>query len=127
MQRSTAKLFWRVANPVARPLAGRVPWWVLLETTGRTSGLMRQVPLARGPVDGDTAWLIAAHGMHSDLGRNIVETPQVRLRLGGRWRTGVAQMLPVDDALLPRFNAYARSALVIGIDPMMIRISLDPA
>ena len=120
-------MLWRVANPVTRPLAGRAPWWVLLETTGRKSGLKRQVPLARGPVDGDTAWLIAVHGMHSDLGRNIVQTPQVRLRLRGRWRTGVAEMLPVDEGLLPRFNAYARSALAFGIDPMMVRISLDPA
>ena len=127
MQRSTAKAFWRLANPVVRPLAGRAPWWVLLETTGRTSGLPRQVPLARGPVDGDIAWLIATHGMHSDLGRNIAATPQVRLRLRGRWRSGVAEMVPVDEALLARFNAYARSAISIGIDPLMIKIVMDPA
>jgi hypothetical protein len=127
MQRSSARRFWRVANPVVRPLAGRAPWWVLLETTGRTSGLKRQVPLARGPLDGDTAWLIVVHGMHSDLGRNIATTPQVRLRLRGRWRTGVAEMMPVDETLLSKFNAYARGGLAIGSDPMMVRISLDPA
>ena len=120
-------MFWRVVNPIARPLAGYAPWWVLLETTGRKSGARRQVPLARGPVDGDTAWLIAVHGMHSDLARNIAQTPRVRLRRRGRWRAGTAELLPVDEAMLPRFSAYARSALAIGIDPMMIRIALDPS
>ena len=115
-----------MVNPVVRPLAGRVTWWVLLETTGRTSGLKRQVPLASGPVVGDTTWLIAVHGMHSDLGRNIAKSPQVRLRFRGRWRAGVAELQPVDDEMLPKFSAYARSGLTIGIDPLMVKISLDP-
>jgi hypothetical protein len=36
-------------------------------------------------------------------------------------------MMPVDETLLSRFNAYARGGLAIGSDPMMVRISLDPA
>ena len=64
MKRSTALALWRVMNPMARRLAGIAPWWVVLETTGRRSGRPRQVPLARGPVSGNTTWLIAVHGEH---------------------------------------------------------------
>ena len=66
-RRKRARLvrFWRAVNPLARPLAGIAPWWVLLETTGRRSGKRRHTPLARGPMDGGAMWLIAVHGRHS--------------------------------------------------------------
>src|SRR4249919_3675518 len=108
MQRAKAKKMWGRFNPLMKPIAGFAPWLVLLETTGRKSGQPRQTPLARGPVDGNIAWLVAVHGRHSDLGRNIDANPLVRLRIGGHWRTGSAQLLPMDDAVVRRFNAYAR-------------------
>ena len=43
-----AHRFWRVANPVALPLGGWMPFWVLLETTGHRSGRRRLTPLASG-------------------------------------------------------------------------------
>lgn len=119
--------FWRVVNPPTRPLAGWAPWWVLLETTGRRSGLPRRVPLARGPIDGNTAWLIAVHGDHAGFVRNVAVDPRVRLKLGGRWRTGRASIVPFDEQVARRFNAYARSGpRTLGIEPKMLRAELDP-
>src|SRR3954453_11691472 len=108
MKRRVTKFFWRIFNPLARALAGIAPFWVVLETTGRRSGKPRHTPLARGPVDGNTAWLIAVHGDHSSFAHNIAANPRVRLRLRGRWRDGSAELVPVDPAILARFNRYAR-------------------
>lgn len=126
MRRGLALAFWRVFNPLARRLAGIAPWWVVLETTGRRSGRPRGVPLAKGPVDGDTAWLIAVHGDHSSFARNIAADPRVRLKLGGRWRPGSASLLPMDEALLRRFGLYARTGpQVLGIEPKLVRVELE--
>src|SRR3954449_13360791 len=108
-RRRLALAFWRIANPLARPFAGLVPWWVLLETTGHRSGQPRQVPLARGPVEGRVVWLISVHGDHAVFARNILAEGRVRLKLRGRWRTGTASLLDMDEALVKRFNLYARS------------------
>ena len=117
---------WRVFNPLARSLAGLAPWWVVLETTGRRSGRARRVPLARGPVDGRTAWLIAVHGAHSSFAHNIAGNPRVRLKLRGRWHEGTAALEPLDPAVLSRFNRYARMGpRTIGIAPKLIRVDLD--
>ena len=124
-RRRLALVFWRVINPVARALAGVAPWWVVLETTGRRSGKIRRVPLATGPRDGSTTWLIAVHGEHSSFARNIAADPQVRLRLRGRWHHGTAAVLPMDDAIVRRFNRYARGGpRTFGIDPKLVRIDL---
>ena len=119
-------VFWRLFNPLARALAGIAPWWVVLETTGRRSGRKRQVPLARGPVDGNTAWLVSVHGAHASFARNIAAKPRIRLRLRGKWRDGTASLEPVDPAILDRFNLYARTGpRTLGIDPKLVRIELD--
>ena len=76
-------VFWKLANPIARSLAGIAPWWVVLETNGRRSGKPRQVPLARGPIDDQTIWLVSVHGSHASFCRNIAADPKVRLRLRG--------------------------------------------
>lgn len=124
-RRRAAKLIWTL-NPVANRLAGVAPWWVVLETTGRRSGKPRRVPLARGPVDGSTAWLISVHGAETAFARNIAANPRVRLRLRGRWRTGTASIEPVDAALLARFNRYARMGpRTLGIEPRLVRVELD--
>ncbi|HEX5762732.1 MAG TPA: nitroreductase/quinone reductase family protein [Solirubrobacterales bacterium] len=126
IRRKIALFIWRLFNPLARALAGIAPWWVVLETTGRRSGESRRVPLARGPVDGRVAWLIAVHGEHSAFARNIAAEPRVRLKLRGRWREGFARLEPLDDAMVARFNPYARSGpRMIGIEPKLVRVELD--
>lgn len=126
IRRKLALGFWRLANPVARRLAGVAPWWVVLETTGRRSGRPRRVPLARGPVDGQVAWLIAVHGSHASFAHNIAAEPRVRLKLRGRWRDGTATLARLDPAVVGRFNLYARMGpRTMGVDPKLVRIELD--
>ena len=99
---------------------------MVLETRGRRSGLARQVPLARGPVEGDVAWLISVHGERAGFTRNIAAEPRVRLRLAGRWREGRASVEPMDEAVLRRFSGYARMGpRTLGIEPRLVRVELD--
>jgi len=118
-------LFWRLFNPAARTLAGWAPWWVVLETTGRRSGRQRRVPLAKGPQDGSTVWLISVHGRRASFARNIQANSSVCLKLGGRWHVGRAAVLPMDPAVLRRFSLYARMGpRTLGIEPMLVRVDL---
>jgi deazaflavin-dependent oxidoreductase (nitroreductase family) len=125
-RRAKAMRAWRRFNPFARRLAGIAPWWVLLETIGRRSGQRRGTPLASGPFDGQTAWLICVHGKHATFARNIAANPRVRLRRRGRWYEGKAELLPLDPVTLARFSRYARlGARAVAIEPKLIRVALD--
>jgi deazaflavin-dependent oxidoreductase (nitroreductase family) len=115
------------ANPIVGRVAGYVPWWSLLETIGRKSGLPRRNPVGNG-LRGNTFWIVAEHGRRAGYVRNIQANPRVRIRVGGRWRTGTAHLLPMDDPRerqrsLSRFN----SALVrtMGTELLTVRIDLD--
>jgi len=120
-------LVWRIINPPNRLLAGIAPWWVLIETVGRRTGNQRRTPLARGPFDGDTTWVISVHGRHASWVKNREDSPVVRLRVKRQWRTGTASVVRYDPEILRRFNRYARSGPVtVGIDPALIRIDLMP-
>lgn len=124
-RRTKAMRAWRRFNPIARRLAGIAPWWVLLETTGRRSGEPRRVPLASGPVDGDTALLLCVHGEHATYARNIAANPRVRLKRRGRWHEGTAELVELEPATLARFSRYARlGARAVGIEPKLLRIRL---
>ena len=125
LRRAVLLFVWRIVNPPARRLAGIAPWWVVIETTGRVSGKRRETPLARGPVDGEAAWLIAVHGRHSAWVKNVEASPAVRLRLRGRWRDGRAEVVPYDAEIARRFSHYARSGpATVGIDPVLVRVDL---
>jgi deazaflavin-dependent oxidoreductase (nitroreductase family) len=125
MRRAIARACWFVFNPIAVRLAGIAPWWVVLETTGRRSGQPRRAPLARGPVEDGVAWLLAVHGAHSGFAHNIKASPEVRLKLRGRWRHGRASIEPLDPAIVSRFNAYGRlGPKTFGRDPALVRIEL---
>jgi deazaflavin-dependent oxidoreductase (nitroreductase family) len=117
-----------IVNPFTRRVAGHVPFWALLETTGRKSGKPRQTPVGNG-LDGDTFWLVAEHGRRANYVRNIMADPHVRILVNGRWRNGVATLLPNDDAVarqrrLRRFNA--QFVKIMGTDLMTVRIDLTP-
>jgi deazaflavin-dependent oxidoreductase (nitroreductase family) len=114
-------------NPIVERVAGFVPWWSLLETTGRKSGLPRRNPVGNG-LQGDTFWIVSEHGYRAGYVRNIQTNPRVRVRVNGRWRTGTAHLLPDDDPRerqqqLSRFN----SALVrtMGTKLLTVRIDFD--
>jgi deazaflavin-dependent oxidoreductase (nitroreductase family) len=115
------------ANPIVKRVAGYVPWWSLLETTGRKSGLPRRNPVGNG-LRGDTFWIVSEHGRSAGYVRNIEANPRVRIRVNGRWQTGKAHLLPDDDAkkrqrsLSPFNSALVR---IMGTDLLTVRIDLD--
>jgi deazaflavin-dependent oxidoreductase (nitroreductase family) len=113
--------------------------FALLETVGRRSGKPRRTPVGNGLI-GNTFWLVSEHGIRAGYVRNIEANPRVRVKIGRRWRTGSAHILPDDDP-------YARLDLVasalgrmrrvdaaifrffvrrLGTEPVTVRIDLDP-
>jgi deazaflavin-dependent oxidoreductase (nitroreductase family) len=125
----SAKLFNRLVLAAAR--AGLpTPTVVILETTGRRSGLPRRVPVTR-MVDRDTLWIVTEHGRKAAYVRNIEANPRVTVRTGRRWRTGTATVLPDYDwrALQRRLPSKLSSATVrlMGTNHLTIRVDLDPA
>ncbi len=91
------KWYWKVANGPWRLIAGRVPGFALVETTGRRTGRKHQVPVG-ARLRGRSVWFVAAHASESHYIKNIRAHPEVRVRIGGRWRAGVASLVPEDDA-----------------------------
>lgn len=116
-----------LVNPVVSRVAGYVPWWALLETRGRKSGKPIRNPVGNG-LEGATFWIVAEHGNQAGYVKNIKANPIVRVRVGGRWRSGTAHVLPDDDARerqrsMRRFNAlFVR---LMSTDLLTIRIDLD--
>jgi deazaflavin-dependent oxidoreductase (nitroreductase family) len=97
----------------------------LLETTGRRSGRPRVTPLGARQ-DGDTVWIVAEHGRRANYVRNIEADPRVRVRVGGRWRTGAATVLPDDDPRRRlRLTPNDLMVRLVGTDLLTIRIDLD--
>ena len=123
----------KLLNPLVRAAARAgipLPGYVLLETTGRRSGQPRQVPVGKA-LEGDTLWVVAEHGLRAAYVRNIEANPRVRVRLGRRWRTGTAHVLPDDDwrERQRRMSNRLNSAVVraMGTEPVTVRVDLDPA
>lgn len=112
--------------------------FAMLETTGRRSGQPRHTPVGNGLV-GETFWLIAARGEAADYVRNLQHDPRVGVKIGRRWRTGTATVLPDDDpdqrlsdilrhyGWLRRLDAKALDSAIRLLDstPCVIRIDLD--
>jgi deazaflavin-dependent oxidoreductase (nitroreductase family) len=86
-------------NPVVRGLfrvGVPAPGTAILETIGRKSGRPRRNPVTNGLVDG-VFWIVAEHGRRAGYVRNLEANPDVRVRIGKRWRTGTARLVPEDD------------------------------
>jgi deazaflavin-dependent oxidoreductase (nitroreductase family) len=102
--------------------------WAMLETTGRKSGLPRQTPVGNGLVDG-TFWIVSSHGRQADYVRNIERNPAVRVKIGRRWRTGVATLLDDDDPEARSRTLPHKMDAAIGrlmqTQPLTVRIDLD--
>jgi deazaflavin-dependent oxidoreductase (nitroreductase family) len=123
-------------NPLMRgmfKLGITPPGMALVETTGRRTGAVRHTPIICTP-DGDTLWMIAQHGRHAGWVRNFEAKPQVRVRLGRRWRTGTAELLP-DDDVRARIRTFAdgpagramTAAMFRALEsqPVTVRIQLE--
>jgi deazaflavin-dependent oxidoreductase (nitroreductase family) len=123
----------KLLNPLVRAAARLglpLPTVVLLETTGRRSGQPRRVPVGKA-LEGDTLWVVAEHGHRAGYVRNIEANPRVRVRVGRRWRTGTARVLPDDDwrERQRRMPNRLNSAVVraMGTEHVTVRVDLDPA
>jgi len=123
MSRASEK---RLVNPLVRRLVaagrgGKV--YAVLETTGRRSAKTRRIPVANG-LQGDTFWLISAHGPHAHYVQNLLANPRVRIGLADRgttrWRTGTATLLPEDDARA-RQRELSRGRLGYRLDAIVLR------
>ena len=103
--------------------------FALLETTGRRTGLARHTPVGNG-LDGESFWLVAAHGTQADYVRNLQAEPRVRVKANGLWRSGTAVVLSGDDpAARSRTLPYQWDAAIgrmMASAPLTIRIDLDP-
>ena len=130
-RRNTRLVTYRLVNPLVRPLVERGaldPAWALLETTGRKTGRPVAVPVGNG-LRGDVFWVVTEHGRHADYVRNIEADPRVRVKVGGRWRTGTAE-LRVDDDPYQRLRELGRPVndallLAVGSEQLVVRIALD--
>ena len=130
-RRLITKIQVRVLNPPIKALAmhGLVPSVALLETTGRKSGQPRRTPVSKGLDRAtDTFWIVSEQGRKSAYVRNLEADPRVRLRIGRRWRTGVANILEDEDPQahlhhMSKLNAAAIRAM--GTDLLTIRVDLD--
>lgn len=119
-------------NPPIRALAARglMPGVALLETTGRKSGRPRRTPVSNGlERSTGTFWIVAEMGRKAAYVRNIEADPRVRIRVRGRWRSGVAHVLAEEDPRarlrsLSRLNASGVRAL--GTDLLVVRVDLKP-
>lgn len=115
-------------NPIVRREAGESgSHRAVLETTGRTSGLPRQIPVCDGQ-QGDVFWVVAHHGRSANFVKNLGANPRVRVKVRGHWRTGSATVMPDDDPLdrlrsfHPRCAAKARQ---LATNLLTIRVDLD--
>ncbi|MBO0804828.1 MAG: nitroreductase family deazaflavin-dependent oxidoreductase [Nocardiopsaceae bacterium] len=125
-QRITSWFHRHLANPVMRPLSRYIPGQAIIETTGRRSGLPRRTPVGGKVIDG-SFWLVAEHGLRSNYVRNIQASPRVRMRIGDRWHSGTAHLLPDDDPRarlrrLPLYNSFL--VRLLGTDLLTIRVDL---
>lgn len=125
--RRLLRAYWKLVNLLFRPLAGLVPGWAILETTGRRTGRAHQVPVG-GRRRGGSFWLLAGHGRRADYVLNIEANPRVRVRTHGRWRTGTAQVLTDDDPRRRLFRLNPANGVFIllaGSDVVTVRIDFE--
>ena len=121
----------KLINPLVKAAARAglpLPGLVILETTGRKSGQPRRTPVGKA-LDGDTLWIVAEHGHRAAYVRNIEADPNVRVRVGRRWREGTAHVLSEDDPserqrAMPRGNA--RVVRLMGSELLTVRVDLEP-
>jgi deazaflavin-dependent oxidoreductase (nitroreductase family) len=96
-----------------------------LETIGRKTGQARRVPVS-AQFDNNGAWLISQHGTRSGWGRNIADNPNIRLRQGNQWRSGLAAFRPEDD-VVARGRKFGRlgAKVVKALETTPVSVRID--
>ena len=92
------------------PFAGSI---LLLRTTGRTTGLVREAPLGYAVIDGRVV-VIAGYGRGAHWFRNALADPQVEVLLPGALIAGRAAEITDPDERRAAFRTLAASMGVVG-------------
>ena len=134
VQRGLEKYLLNPPNRLALRVGLAPRAFALLQTSGRRTGRARLTPVGNG-LEGSVFWLVAEHGTKCDYVRNLQTDPHVRVKVGRRWYSGTATLLPDDDAFarrrqLDRSNGWqGRADGVVfrasASEPLTIRIDLD--
>jgi deazaflavin-dependent oxidoreductase (nitroreductase family) len=110
--------------------AGLVPGYVLIETQGRSTGKRRRTVVGMY-IEASTGWVVAEQGRHAGYVRNIEANPNVRVRIGRRWRPARARLVLDDDprVRLRAFNRPTHAATIrrFGTDLVSVRVDFTPA
>jgi deazaflavin-dependent oxidoreductase (nitroreductase family) len=115
-------------NPAVRGLSRlgvRTAMATELETIGRKTGQARRVPVS-AQFDNNGAWVISQHGTRSGWGRNIADNPNIRMRQGNQWRSGVATLRP-DDDVVARGRKFGRlgAKMVKALETTPVSVRID--
>lgn len=115
-------------NPTVKALSSvgvRTALATELETIGRKTGQARRVPVS-AQFENNGAWVICQHGTRSGWGSNIADNPNVRVRQGDKWRTGVATFRP-DDDVVARGRQFGRLAarMVKALETTPVSVRID--
>lgn len=94
----------------ANPLTGS---WMLLKTTGRTTGLKREVALGYAILDG-AVYCSAGFGPRTQWYRNLLAEPRVEVVLPGGAFAGVAEVVTDPVELDLAWRALIRSLGMLG-------------
>jgi deazaflavin-dependent oxidoreductase (nitroreductase family) len=112
-------------NPPNRMLlrAGVAPRaFALLETTGRRTGEKRLTPVGNG-LDGSVFWIVSEHGTRCDYVKNLLADPEVRVKVGRRWFSGLASLVHDDDSFARRRLLDRKNGIVGRADGAIFRAS----
>ena len=115
-------------NPAVKALSRlgvRTAMATELETIGRKTGQVRRVPVS-AQFDNNGAWVISQHGTRSGWGRNVAENPNIRVRQGNQWRSGVATLRP-DDDVVARGRKFGRlgAKVVKALETTPVSVRID--
>lgn len=128
-RRVVVRLQRHLLNPPVKALVflGVVPGYALIETTGRRSGRRRRNVVGVHRAD-DGWWIVAEQGRHAGYVANLQATPQVRLRLRGRWHDATARVVADDDprARLASFGRPSHEQSVRRFGTELLSIHVDP-
>jgi deazaflavin-dependent oxidoreductase (nitroreductase family) len=118
----------RLLNPAVKGLnrlGVRTAMATELETIGCKTGQVRRVPVS-AQFDNNGAWVISQHGTRSGWGRNIADNPNIRVRQGNQWRSGVATFRP-DDDVVARGRKFGRLAakVVKALETTPVSVRID--
>lgn len=122
LQRRLEKYVFNPPNKLLLRLGVAPKAFALLETKGRRTGAARVTPVGNG-LDGSVFWIVAEHGIRCDYLKNLLADPNVRVKVGRRWRNGTAAVVDDDDGFARRRGLDRKNGLIGRADGVIFRAS----